>query len=460
MERVYSAVFGEEAQKAAVQQDILVLHEEDFVRPLTPELLEQHNLHMQKLGDPSFKDDAPGQGERTKLSELGGAFKAGLRAFVLAYGAKAFTALLLASRKWGMNTHSLADALRLLAQADTLRFGGCVGVMVGSFHATEIILNYVRGNDPDSRLHKAIAGAVCGLSLFVDTPSRRPIISLYIFVRMLDIYVRHASESSEFLRAIEAKLPMQYATEICFALANGPIIYATAYNPTLLSKGYYNFILNAGRLTHHGVDYTLRRRLRGDIDPFTNQLATFTPCQPHFHLESCLAHVAKDWLKDGMLWSAKLYIPVHFTPLVLFKWRKLLDAPLSMTGRTIFATLRSCAFLSTYQAVVKLFLCTYRNILQEDYAIGGFIAGVLSALGLFCEDPKRRTELMLYTAVRGLEVVWAYLKRKGVAQYLRLKHGDVFFFSLSMACILSSPPRHFKPTYLSLIRFMFGPSAI
>ncbi|ETW01921.1 hypothetical protein, variant 5 [Aphanomyces invadans] len=428
MERVYSAVFGEDAQKQSLQHEIetrqddvdYLQHRDDgvglaidqdspvppievHIRPLTPEFLEQHNLQMQHrqyhdvLPPPpppsassiaaaplvtrplpsSFKGPLT-----TELSELGGALKAGARAFVLAYGAKAFTALLLASRKWGVDdTNSYADALRLLSQSDTFRFGGFVGALVGSYRATEIVLNYVRGPcTPDDATHKAIAGAVCGLSLFLDTPSRRPVISLYIFIRMLDIYLRHASWQERI--GIDKVLDdhpflTTYSTEMLFALANGPIIYAAAYTPSYLPKSYYNFIIHAGNLSHHGTDYVLRRRHRGDIDASTGRVVAFTPCQPHFHRESCVAHAVKDWITDGVVRAARLYVPVHFTPLLLFKRRQLVSAPAKTLTQTALATLRSSAFLSSYQALVKVFLCATRNSFHEDYSLSALFGGVL-----------------------------------------------------------------------------------
>ncbi|ETV73776.1 hypothetical protein H257_11467 [Aphanomyces astaci] len=513
MERVYSAVFGEDAQKAALIHETQTKHTEYMesqhyedvglgidsddhdascevpVQSLTPELLEQHNLQMQqgRYHDHSLPPSPPSHplastsaatpirrrplskdgSHATELSELGGALKAGARAFVLAYGAKAFTAVLLASRKWGVDdTNSYADALRLLSQSDTLRFGGFVGALVGSFRGTEVLLNYVRGPcAPDDATHKAIAGAVSGLSLFLDTPSRRPVIALYIFIRMLDIYLRHAPWQARLglddLLLRKHPVLTKYTTEILFALANGPIIYAAAYNPRLLPQSYYNFILNAGKLTHHGTDYVLRRRYRGEIDAVTNQLVEFTPCQPHFHRESCVVHTVKDWLTDGVVRAASLYIPVHFTPLLLFKHRQLVATPATTLSQTAFATFRSSAFLSSYQALVKVFLCAARNICQEDYALSALGGGFVAGLSLFCEDPKRRNELMLYTAVRSLDMLWAMVKQhKTVAVPRCLRHFDVLFFCVSMSVILSRRPEHIKPTYLSLLRFMFGPAVV
>lgn len=65
---------------------------------------------------------------------------------------------------------------------------------------------------------------------------------------------------------------------------------------------------------------------------------------------------------------------------------------------------------------------------------------------------------MLYCLLRGMEVVWRLLRMKGLVRYV--KHSEVALFSLSMALIMSSPSQHFKPTYLRLLRFLFGQNAI
>lgn len=78
-------------------------------------------------------------------------------AFVFAYGTKAFTAVLLASRKWSSIEYGYADAVRLLLRADTIRFGAFFGSLVGIFRLTEIAARIGRGRK--DQLNLAIAGA-------------------------------------------------------------------------------------------------------------------------------------------------------------------------------------------------------------------------------------------------------------------------------------------------------------
>lgn len=77
-------------------------------------------------------------------------------AFVFAYGTKAFTAVLLASRKWSSIEYGYADAVRLLLRSDTIRFGAFFGSLVGIFRLTEIAARIGRGRK--DQLNLAIAG--------------------------------------------------------------------------------------------------------------------------------------------------------------------------------------------------------------------------------------------------------------------------------------------------------------
>jgi hypothetical protein len=129
------------------------------------------------------------------------------------------------------------------------------------------------------------------------------------------------------------------------------------------------------------------------------------------------------------------------------------------------------------QTLVKLVVCTFRNMFHRDFAFTSLIAGVRSLqLALFLshtpysraptlrqmstgasllfEHPKRRFELMLYCAPRAMDIVWRLLVRRGLARYV--KHSEVALFCLSLALIMSSPAEHFKPTYLRILRFIFG----
>lgn len=147
--------------------------------------------------------------------------------FLYAYGAKAFTALLLASRKFSSMEYGYVDAVRLLLRVDTIRFGAFFGSLVGVFRLTEVASRIARGKKDERNL--AIAGAVSGLTLLVDSKARRNTISLYIFVRMLDVVGRHLTSTGV--------LPAwKYSSEFLFSASNSAIMYAFIFEPQLLPK--------------------------------------------------------------------------------------------------------------------------------------------------------------------------------------------------------------------------------
>ncbi|EEY65879.1 uncharacterized protein PITG_03408 [Phytophthora infestans T30-4] len=250
MERIYSAFFTLERRRESpkLTAAVLELHNETqksqrqppFMRPggdgvsRRPDT-ENESLHEAKRHASARRQDMQNMvmSWTSVKKDLEAACQAAARAFLLAYGAKAFTAVLLASRKWSSLEYGYADAARLLLKGDTLRFGAFFGSLVGIFRVTELAARAARGGERDA-VNLAIAGAVSGSALLLDSPSRRSTISLYIFVRMLDV-------------------------------------------------GYYHWICRIGAVNHHGLEYTIRQRMRGQLDTHGNPLP-FRLCQPHYHI--------------------------------------------------------------------------------------------------------------------------------------------------------------------------------
>ena len=248
MERIYSAFFTSEQRREPLELTAaaLELHnekqktqkqalravdgdrrrssadyepEESFTEAKRHAAARSHELHKMTMDWTSVKKD------------LKAACQAAVRAFVLAYGSKAFTAVLLASRKWSSLEYGYADAVRLVLQGDTLRFGAFFGSFVGIFRLTELMTRAARGGQRDAA-NFAIAGAVAGLALRLDSPSRRSTISLYIFVRMLDVVCRH-------LVSIGILPTWRYSSEVLFAMSNAAIMYAFVVDPSLLPKARF-----------------------------------------------------------------------------------------------------------------------------------------------------------------------------------------------------------------------------
>lgn len=247
MERIYSAFFTSERRREPLELTAaaLELHNETQKTQKQPPLLrpgdggrrrpDADNVQEESLNE-AKRHAAARRQELRKMTmdwvsvkkDLEAACQAAARAFVLAYGAKAFTAVLLASRKWSSLEYGYADAARLLLRGDTLRFGAFFGSLVGIFRVTELLTRAARGGQRDA-VNLAIAGAVSGSALLLDSPSRRNTISLYIFVRMLDVVCRH-------LMSIGVLPTWRYSSEMLFAMSNAAIMYAFVVDPSLLPK--------------------------------------------------------------------------------------------------------------------------------------------------------------------------------------------------------------------------------
>jgi len=52
----------------------------------------------------------------------------------------------------------------------------------------------------------------------------------------------------------------------------------------VLWQGYYQWICRIGGVTHHGLDFTVRQRMRGELD-VAGQPIGFRSCQPHYHMQ-------------------------------------------------------------------------------------------------------------------------------------------------------------------------------
>ena len=66
----------------------------------------------------------------------------------------------------------------------------------------------------------------------------------------------------------------------------------------------------------------------------------------------------------GLLRAGAIYAPVHTVPVLLFKLKALQQRPMQVTASVLRAIGRSALFLSGYQVVVKMSMCTQRAALR------------------------------------------------------------------------------------------------
>lgn len=166
-----------------------------------------------------------------------------------------------------------------------------------------------------------MAGGLAGLSLAVSSPSYHKVLTLFITARALG-----AGATTLVARGLVKGIP--HAEILVFCAECALAVTGVACYPSLLPRGYYLSVLKWSR------DYT---------EATTSALfripgSCFVTCsEAGLHEGSCTAHALRDFLRSFPSF-AKLYLPIHLTPVVLFK-RNLLKKR-SRTGLSPFSAHR------------------------------------------------------------------------------------------------------------------------
>lgn len=174
------------------------------------------------------------------------ALTGGLKSFAAAYGIKAGLAILLLLIKGRLNLRALGQALLGL---DSLRLGAVVGLMSTITRALRCLLSRVRR--VDDKANAFFSALVGGCASALDDPSRRSGLGVYLLCRAL-YSVAHTG-----LR-LGALPRLPGALVALFAFANTGILYAFAYEPHLLDRAYYQWMMNLTLLNHEKLQWTLR----------------------------------------------------------------------------------------------------------------------------------------------------------------------------------------------------------
>lgn len=186
-------------------------------------------------------------GSTTTLECVKTQLTAAAKVFAAAYGGKGAIALLFTLLTGRLSLRQVRNAFG----NDTLRFGSFVGLASTLARATRCTLAQLRGTD--DKLNALLAGAISGLSIFVDAPTRRKDVALYLFVRSL------YSSCQTFMRVgALPDLRGTIATHLLFGVANAFIIYGFIHEPQLLDASYYKWILNVAGLPHEVLQWTIR----------------------------------------------------------------------------------------------------------------------------------------------------------------------------------------------------------
>jgi hypothetical protein len=261
---------------------------------------------------------------------------------------------------------------------------------------------------------------------------------------------------------------------LVMALASSQVIWAWLFNRSTVEPGYLHFLdHHGGRIkcnqvgfvqlhTPEGIDPAVLGQInairsaegRGVLD--MNQPLTDVMCNL-IHRETPYCSVAiLDFAKKAYLRALPVYLPVYIIPMLLFKHRQLVRAPIRVLAPTFKNILRSSLFLSSYCTVAWATACTCTNlgvVTSVKGALAGFFGGTMVAL----EAKGRRVELALYVLSQSLPSAWRTLRQWKLLP--RIPQGEALSFIGAMVVIMYAyvtRPHLLRSSYLSLLLMFFG----
>ncbi|CAD8115145.1 unnamed protein product [Paramecium sonneborni] len=155
--------------------------------------------------------------------------------------------------------------------------------------------------------------------------------------------------------------------------------------------------------------------------------------------------------------NAKVYLPVHLLPFLIYKRKAFLKNPISTTARSLLSYLKSVLFLTLMVQSMRYNWCKqvrFRNTVDPSIPlIGGFIG----AFSLLLESRTRAQEIMLSIVPRYCETIFNLLKRKGWIK--EIPKGDVLVFAIILAIIhyyYQHEQKALKTTYRGVFAKFWG----
>ena len=172
--------------------------------------------------------------------------------------------------------------------------------------------------------------------------------------------------------------------------------------------------------------------LLGDVKAYVEKAKSnppnyFCECSELHPGSSCIMFTLKR-IFVGFLPMLKVYAPIHFIPLLIFRRKELLkrygtlclhamnfltrSRPIPLLKHTAFATLKSTIFLVMFTTHFMGTVCLHRNLTKKDSAGAPLLGGILAGLSLFWEKQVRSFPLCFsqsLTCVCASPSVWDHV---------------------------------------------------
>lgn len=328
-----------------------------------------------------------------------------------------------------------------------------------------------KGRERIHPLATFLAGTVAGAAILLDAErhgkERRVTLALYLLVRAGEV----AAESG----VKRGLLPSFYhADTLLFTLSCAEIMYSWFFTPETLPPAYDRWITRLADMDPRIMKYLRQRRagtvnlgehsdtllsyaLDNHLDPaladprngFLDCVVNHPDCGSHCSMNSYKR------LRNGFLSSLLIYLPVHFLPLIFWRFGALKNKPAEMILKTALASARSAAFLGTYISLIWSSVCLVRNLVKDDTIYGPMLGSFMCGLSLLIEKKSRRLELALYCFPRAMGSLALKAERNHLLPVI--PGFETFLFAVSSGAFLyffEHEPDVMKPTFVSFLRWL------
>ncbi|KAF9919776.1 hypothetical protein FBU30_010549 [Linnemannia zychae] len=376
-----------------------------------------------------------------------------IRSGGVSYGMKAMVNLCLGMLKLMKGKGSFGKIFKeAFFGIDAIRFGSFFGAFSFLWKFINNGLKLYRGKD--DRINGAIAGAIAGLAILIETHERRVTFAQQMLIR--------AGQGVYNAGKHRGLFSFRHGDALLFALACGQVMYAYTMQPESIPPEYLKFMINTARVAPEALALN-RARVRGfpiDVSQVqalvkrckpsphaietASKLTEYTgiiPCEVlHPSYDSCTYNNAERFVQvtKNIL---PVYATLNFVPLLVLRMKRLMADPLNVFGKTSFNTLRSSIFLAVYVVLYQSQICGHRKLFKNGWVntnnkyIYWLFGVTCSGAAIMVEQESRRAELAMYVLPKAAESLYKILYQKNWVK--GVKHWEVMMFSFAMSLIMS-----------------------
>jgi hypothetical protein len=369
---------------------------------------------------------------------------------------------------------TLLDAFKASIGIETQRFAKMISLFSFLWKLISNGLLYQTGIY--SKRNGAIAGAIAGLAVLIETPENRITIGQQFFMRSMQAG-KHALKQRNLIA-------IPHGDTLLFCIASASIMFAYTMYPLTIPREYYRWIVTHGRVPQQMVEmnreiafgspsfefsglalqqakyapsFENKALLKSFVEKYGGRLP-FVPCSLlHPHTTHCTKYCSYVWLKT-FVEMFPVYGALNVIPLLVLRTNTFIKEPLQCTKRMVRNTIQSSSFISTFVFLFQSGLCLHRNVStsKEPKYLFYFLGG-LTGLSILVEQKQKRAELAMYVLPKGLQSFYELAVDNGVL--LRIPALDIIgtcsAFSIIMS-LIQKEPHQLSPLLYKLIRLIVG----